>query len=82
MSTQTNKPCVDPRNHSAISEVQLNQAYGVHGEGHVAIEAEDEYVIEKMYDAQGLEKPSEYVIELPAQQQDGVYTEEELYECI
>jgi hypothetical protein len=102
MSMQQNEAYVrvEPRvYHSAIligvaeQKVQLNQAYRVHGERRVGIDAEeteDDYVIENMYDAKGFEeraKPAEY--ELPAQQKDGnihvhVYTEDsnELYEYI
>ena len=77
----------------AEQDVQLNQAYGVQHAGHVEIdkeEAENEYVIEKMYDAKGLEEyanPNEYEL-LPLQQEGNmdvhVHTEntDELYECI
>ena len=75
----------------AEQDVQLNQAYGVKGEGHVGrdeVETEDEY--EKMYYAQELEEyanPNKY--ELSPPQQEGnmdvhVHTEntDEIYECI
>ena len=75
----------------AEQDVQLNQAYGVKGEGRMGrdeVETEDEY--EKMYDAQELEEyanPNEY--ELSPPQQEGnmdvhVHTEntDEIYECI